>query len=161
MEFNAGYNRNGIGVRLNGTWQEGTSVIVDPSGAPSPRDLEFGSLFTANLRVFADLGQQQSLVRDMPFFRGSRVTLSVNNLFNQRLDVRDASGLTPVGYQPALLDPLGRSVRLRVSTNGLRSVEHVGGLDNWLAKTADDKLSIKAQRLKRKIAKAAGAKAAA
>ncbi len=112
VEFNAGYNRNGIGVRLNGTWQEGTSVIVDPSGAPSPRDLEFGSLFTANLRVFADLGQQQSLVRDMPFFRGSRVTLSVNNLFNQRLDVRDSAGSTPIGYQAALLDPLGRSVRL-------------------------------------------------
>lgn len=50
-------------------------------------------------------------------------------------------------------DALGRSVKLRVSTHGLRSVEHVGGLDNWLAKTADDKLSLKARRLKREIAK--------
>jgi large subunit ribosomal protein L28 len=50
-------------------------------------------------------------------------------------------------------DSLGRSVRLRVSTNGLRSVEHVGGLDNWLLKTSDDKLSLTAQRLKREIAK--------
>lgn len=58
-------------------------------------------------------------------------------------------------------DALGEAVKFRVSTHGLRSVEHVGGLDNWLAKTADDKLSVKAQRLKRKIAKAAGAKAAA
>ena len=32
-------------------------------------------------------------------------------------------------------DALGRGVKLRVSMNGLRSVEHVGGLDNWLAKT--------------------------
>ena len=38
-------------------------------------------------------------------------------------------------------DALGQSVKLRVSTHGLRSVEHVGGLDNWLAKTSDDKLS--------------------
>jgi large subunit ribosomal protein L28 len=52
-------------------------------------------------------------------------------------------------------DALGTSVRLRVSTNGLRSVEHVGGLDNWLAKTSDVKLSLKAQRLKRQIAKKA------
>src|SRR3546814_1874714 len=37
-------------------------------------------------------------------------------------------------------DSLGRSVRLRVSTNGLRSVEHVGGLDNWLLKTSEGKL---------------------
>jgi large subunit ribosomal protein L28 len=51
-------------------------------------------------------------------------------------------------------DTLGEAVKLRVSTHGLRSVEHVGGLDNWLAKTAEAKLSLKAARLKRKIAKA-------
>ena len=56
-------------------------------------------------------------------------------------------------------DVLGRSVRLRVSTHGLRSVEHVGGLDNWLAKTSEDKLSLRAARLKREIAKKAKAAA--
>ncbi len=50
-------------------------------------------------------------------------------------------------------DSLGRSVKLRVSMNGLRSVEHVGGLDNWLLKTSEDKLSLAARRLKREIAK--------
>jgi large subunit ribosomal protein L28 len=58
-------------------------------------------------------------------------------------------------------DALGRSVKLRVSTHGLRSVEHVGGLDNWLAKTGDDKLSLKARRLKREIAKKQVGEAAA
>src|SRR5207237_3595491 len=52
-------------------------------------------------------------------------------------------------------DSLGRSVRMRVSTNGLRSVEHVGGLDNWLLKTSDDKLSPKVRKLKKEIAKKA------
>jgi large subunit ribosomal protein L28 len=50
-------------------------------------------------------------------------------------------------------DTLGRGVRLRVSMNGLRSVEHVGGLDNWLTKTSDEKLSLKVRRLKREIVK--------
>jgi large subunit ribosomal protein L28 len=50
-------------------------------------------------------------------------------------------------------DALGQSVRLRVSTNGLRSVEHNGGLDNWLVKTSDEKLSLKARRLKRDVKK--------
>src|SRR5690242_5560411 len=50
-------------------------------------------------------------------------------------------------------EALEMSVKLRVSTHGLRSVEHVGGLDNWLVKTSDDKLSLKARRLKRDIAK--------
>ncbi len=54
-----------------------------------------------------------------------------------------------------LSDSLSRGVKLRVSTNGIRSVEHVGGLDNWLAKTKDDKLSLRARRLKREIAKKA------
>jgi large subunit ribosomal protein L28 len=57
-------------------------------------------------------------------------------------------------------DTMGESVKLRVSTHGLRSVEHVGGLDNWLAKTSEDKLSLKARRLKRAIAKKAVAAAA-
>ena len=50
-------------------------------------------------------------------------------------------------------DVLERSIRLRVSTHGLRSVEHNGGLDNWLVKTADANLSLKARRLKRDIVK--------
>ena len=54
-------------------------------------------------------------------------------------------------------DALGQSVKLRVSTHGLRSVEHVGGLDNWLMKTSDDKLSPKVRKLKREIAKKAQA----
>jgi large subunit ribosomal protein L28 len=56
-------------------------------------------------------------------------------------------------------DALGQSVKLRVSTHGLRSVEHVGGLDNWLLKTSDEKLSTKARKLKREIAKKAQAAA--
>ena len=57
-------------------------------------------------------------------------------------------------------DALGRSVRLRVSTHGLRSVEHNGGLDNWLLKASDDELSLRARRLKREVRKAAAGTAA-
>ena len=59
-----------------------------------------------------------------------------------------------------LSDALGKGVKLRVSTHGLRSVEHNGGLDNWLVKTSDDKLSLKARRLKRDIVKKKAAAAA-
>ncbi len=52
-------------------------------------------------------------------------------------------------------EKLDRSYKFRVSTHGLRSVEHVGGLDNWLVKTADEKLSTSAQKVKRELAKAA------
>jgi large subunit ribosomal protein L28 len=48
---------------------------------------------------------------------------------------------------------LGRSVRLRISARALRSVDHRGGLDAFLAKAKDDTLSQKAIVIKRAIAK--------
>ena len=52
-----------------------------------------------------------------------------------------------------LSEKLDRSFKFRVSTQGLRSVEHVGGLDNWLLKTADIKLSDSAVKVKRELVK--------
>ena len=50
-------------------------------------------------------------------------------------------------------DALGRSVRLRISANALKTVDHRGGLDAFLAKAKDDELSPKALELKRQIGK--------
>ncbi|KMS52883.1 50S ribosomal protein L28 [Novosphingobium barchaimii LL02] len=52
-----------------------------------------------------------------------------------------------------LSDGLERSFKFRVSTHGLRSVEHNGGLDNWLLKTSDIKLSPNAVKVKRELKK--------
>jgi large subunit ribosomal protein L28 len=52
-------------------------------------------------------------------------------------------------------EALERSVRLRVSANALRSVEHRGGLDAFLVKARDSELSSGARALKREIAKKA------
>ncbi|MEP0189307.1 MAG: 50S ribosomal protein L28 [Erythrobacter sp.] len=51
-------------------------------------------------------------------------------------------------------EKLDRSFKFRVSTHGLRSVEHNGGLDNWLLKTNDEKLSARAIKVKRELVKA-------
>ena len=50
-------------------------------------------------------------------------------------------------------DTLGRAVRLRVAAAALRSVEHRGGLDNFLLKARDGELSAGAAALKREIVK--------
>src|SRR6266568_1580231 len=50
-------------------------------------------------------------------------------------------------------DALGRSVRLRVSANALKSVDHRGGLDAFLLAAKDNDLSEKALELKRQIRK--------
>ena len=50
-------------------------------------------------------------------------------------------------------DVLGRRVRLRVTAHALRSVEHRGGLDAFLAKARESELSRTARLLKRDIEK--------
>jgi large subunit ribosomal protein L28 len=50
-------------------------------------------------------------------------------------------------------DILERAVRLRVSAAALRSVEHRGGLDDFLVKAHESDLSENAVKLKREIAK--------
>lgn len=50
-------------------------------------------------------------------------------------------------------DALNLAVRLRVSANALRSVEHRGGLDAFLIKASADELSTNARALKRQIEK--------
>ena len=50
-------------------------------------------------------------------------------------------------------DALGRSVRLRVSANAIKSVDHNGGLDAFLLKAKDDNLSKHALDIKRQIEK--------
>jgi iron complex outermembrane receptor protein len=113
IEAQAGLFKNGMGARLTANWQSGTTVRGSTAvGGGTTGDLRFSDLATVNLRLFADLGQQRSLVRDHPWLRGTRISLNIDNLFDSRIGVRDQAGLTPIGYQPAYLDPLGRSVRL-------------------------------------------------
>ena len=50
-------------------------------------------------------------------------------------------------------DALGRNVRLRISTNAIKTVDHRGGLDAFLIKAKTDELSPKAVDLKRQIEK--------
>ena len=50
-------------------------------------------------------------------------------------------------------DALGRNVRLRVSTNAIKSVDHIGGFDAFLLKAKAINLSPRALDLKRAITK--------
>lgn len=53
-----------------------------------------------------------------------------------------------------LSDALNQRVRIRVSTRGLKTIEHNGGIDAFLLSVCDTKLSTEALRLKRRIERA-------
>jgi large subunit ribosomal protein L28 len=54
-------------------------------------------------------------------------------------------------------EALGQSFRFRIAAAALRSVDHRGGLDAFLAKAKDDELSPNALKVKRAIEKAQAA----
>lgn len=54
-------------------------------------------------------------------------------------------------------EALDQSFRMRIAAKALRTVDKLGGLDGFLAKAKDEKLSSKALKIKRNIAKKAAA----
>ena len=77
---------------------------------------------------------------------GNRVSHS--NIKTRR---RYLPNLNPVTLQSEVL---GRSFRFRISAAALRSVDHRGGLDAYLAKAKDAELSARALKVKKDIAAA-------
>ena len=78
-------------------------------------------------------------------------------------NVSHANNKTKRRYLPNLNDvtlqseTLGRGIKLRISAHALRSVDHRGGLDKFLAKAKDAELSDRALKVKKEIMKAQAA----
>ena len=107
LQLQAGVFKSGMGAFMNANWAEGTRVAGGTSG-----DLNFSDLATVNLHMFADLGQRTKWVEKFPWLNGARVSIGIENLFDERLSVTDAQGNTPNAYQPHYLDPMGRTFRI-------------------------------------------------
>lgn len=103
FELEGGLFHKGLGLRFSGNY--GSAIRVD--------DLTFGDLATFNLRIFANLDEQKWLAGEDPgFFKGVRVGIGIDNVFDAQQRVTDRNGVVPLGYQPGLIDPLGRTVEL-------------------------------------------------
>jgi len=109
VQLQTNYSKSGLGVAVEANWQSATRI----DGGATGDDLEFSDFATVNLRLFADPGRQR-WARDYPWLRGARATLSIDNIFDTRQEVRTGDGAIPITYQPDLLDPVGRTVRLTV-----------------------------------------------
>lgn len=107
LEFGAGVSRAGGGARLAGTWRSEATLRGDIAG----NDLDYEPFGTLDLHLFANLDSYR-FFRLRPWARGSRLSLSVENLADARPRVRDAHGITPSSHEPERLEPLGRSIRL-------------------------------------------------
>ena len=97
------------GLRLDYRRRGGSTLIY---GLPADPDrLEFSPIATLDVKAYADLGQ---IFRDSKLAKGTRVTLAVDNLFNDRQQVTDQTGATPQAFQPVRRDPVGRTVMIEL-----------------------------------------------
>ena len=110
VELSGGLFHKGFGFRLQGTYKSGTTV--NSIGLPGSNDLRFSDIAAINAFLFVNLDQQASVIKAVPLLKGSRITLRVENILNDIVDVRDQNGNVPLGYQQGYIDPRGRVFEL-------------------------------------------------
>ena len=75
-------------------------------------------------------------------------------------NVSHANNKTRRRWQPNLQvcsfpsDILGKSVSLRLTANGIRTIEHNGGIDAWIFGTKNSQLTEEARKVKKLLIKA-------
>ena len=112
VELSGGMFHKGFGLRLQGTYKSGTTA--KGTGLAGSNDLRFSGVAAINAFLFVNLDQQARVVKAAPFLKGSRITLRVENILNDIVDVRDQNGNVPLGYQQGYIDPRGRVFELSV-----------------------------------------------
>jgi hypothetical protein len=113
FELEGGLFYKGIGMRLSGNYAGKTRI--NGTGLPGSSDLFFGDLVTFDMRLFVNLEEQKWLTgANAGFFKGMRMSLRADNLFNARQRVVDETGTVPLSYQPGLIDPVGRYVEIEL-----------------------------------------------
>lgn len=111
VELEGGWFKDGLGFRVEGNFDGASQVDGGGLNTGSPT-LDFGAIATFNLRTFLNFDNREKITNALPFLRGSRLSLRINNVFDAQQDVRDQDGNVPLQFQPAFRDPLGRFVEL-------------------------------------------------
>ena len=73
--------------------------------------MKFSPVFNLNIRAFADVHR---FLPKSDWARNFRISLNVLNATNDRQEVRDSFGDTPLRYQPGYRDPLGRTIEIEL-----------------------------------------------
>src|SRR5438067_6704156 len=116
--------------------------ILNPRGAD-----QMARWFNGDGRGFLAMSRRCELTAKGPLV-GHKVSHS--NIKTKRRFLPNLCNVTFIS------DALGRNVRLRVSTNAIKTVDHNGGLDTFLLKAKSENLSPRALDLKRAIQKKVG-----
>jgi iron complex outermembrane recepter protein len=105
------YTYKGLGFVGNFTWT-GKNSITGTAGGIARSNLSFASSPRFGFRAYIDFRQRPNLTKALPLLRNTRVSLSVANVLDDITRVTDGNGMTPLSYQRAFQEPIGRTVEL-------------------------------------------------
>ncbi len=108
VELEGGIFNNGFGARLSGNFRSASTVNGNILTGSS--DLRFGSLATVDIRFFYNLGSKEKITKKLPFLKGTRISLSINNVGNAIQRITDENGDIPRNFQRGFVDPIGRFI---------------------------------------------------
>ena len=109
LDGTAALSSGGVGLRLGVNWR-GKYTLESRVGTITDT-LRFSPVLLVNLRAFADLSR---FLPEQNWAKGMRLSLNAQNLTNDRQEVHDSAGNTPLQYQPGYRDPLGRTIELEL-----------------------------------------------
>ncbi len=102
----AGIFGSGMGMRLSARYVGSTRL--DGAVNTGTGSLFIDDLATFDIRIFSEVGQL--LGRNEGALKNLRVSFRIDNVFDARRTVVDENGVTPLNYQPFLIDPVGRYI---------------------------------------------------
>lgn len=110
LQARATYSYRGLGVRAAVNWQSATRSEATDTGS----SLAFDSLITADLRILYTVLPRSKLAGRLPWLENTRITLAVENVTNALPEASNAAGDVPLGLSGSELDPMGRTISLRL-----------------------------------------------
>ncbi|MEO8547722.1 MAG: hypothetical protein ABI422_05075 [Sphingomicrobium sp.] len=110
LEGTAALTSGGMGARIGVTWR-GKSTLQSRISGVTAETLHFSPVLAVNFRAFTDA---RRLLPHSAWASGTRLSLNILNATNDRQQVRDSAGNTPLQYQPGYRDPIGRTIELEL-----------------------------------------------
>lgn len=101
--------KRGMGATLSGHWQSAVRVR-NASVAEGAGDNDFAATAQIDLDLFLEPAMFLGSHSDRGWAANTRLSISVQNMFDQFQHVTLANGTVPVGYDRYQLNPLGRTV---------------------------------------------------
>ncbi|ART93567.1 hypothetical protein FBY50_1096 [Zymomonas mobilis] len=102
------FSYKNFNLQISAKWHSG--IYVQDITSTTPYSTHYSGFWITNSELSYTI-KEKSSDKNKPI----KIWLSLENLLNKRQSIKDSKGITPLAYQPAFLDPIGRTIKIRIS----------------------------------------------